>query len=359
MYRAKTVFVVGAGASAEVGLPIGTGLLTQICKLIDIKFEHFNNQTTGDQLVAKALEDVFDLRVSNKEYNEHLEVGWKLLKSAKQALSIDFLVDALEDPRAELIAKLGIARAIHIAEKESRNFKPIREHSNEFDLSNFDKTWYSAFTKSLCEGIRASEVDRIFDNVSIVCFNYDRCLENYLPASISNYYSIGLDQARRLVSQLKIHRPYGKVGKLEWEVGDIVPVPFGGGTAKDLVSSAKCIRTFTEKSLDPNIQLEIKKDVDAADRIVFLGFAFHRQNLEYLRANCKSDLQVLATVKGLSPSDQEIVAQEVVEILGVSDSSNVKVGLAEDFCSTFFSDYFRTLTGPKSKKNEFSYDGAI
>ncbi len=33
MFRAKTVFVIGAGASVEVGLPMGPELLKQIVKL--------------------------------------------------------------------------------------------------------------------------------------------------------------------------------------------------------------------------------------------------------------------------------------------------------------------------------------
>lgn len=54
MFRAKTVLVIGAGASVEVGLPMGPELLKQIVKLTHITFEHYT-QKGGDAAILTAL----------------------------------------------------------------------------------------------------------------------------------------------------------------------------------------------------------------------------------------------------------------------------------------------------------------
>jgi len=117
MFRSKTVFVVGAGASSEVGMPVGTDLLKQIVQLTDIKFDH-HRQQSGDPAIVSALKILLDEGREVTKLNDHLHAGWQLAKSAKQAISIDNVIDALEDPKVELMGKLGIIRAIWKAEPD-------------------------------------------------------------------------------------------------------------------------------------------------------------------------------------------------------------------------------------------------
>jgi len=42
MFKSKTLFVVGAGASQEAGLPTGTELKSIIAEKLDITFDHGN-----------------------------------------------------------------------------------------------------------------------------------------------------------------------------------------------------------------------------------------------------------------------------------------------------------------------------
>ena len=44
MFESKTVFVLGAGASHEVGLPVGSGLAEIISKKLDIRFTRSNRR---------------------------------------------------------------------------------------------------------------------------------------------------------------------------------------------------------------------------------------------------------------------------------------------------------------------------
>jgi hypothetical protein len=49
MFKNSTLFVVGAGASAEVNIPVGRGLAGDICVKMDIRFHHgFDPIGSGD-----------------------------------------------------------------------------------------------------------------------------------------------------------------------------------------------------------------------------------------------------------------------------------------------------------------------
>lgn len=156
MFRAKTLLVLGAGASFEVGLPVGATLLTQITDLLDFKFEFGSQLTSGDRPLLEALKAVLDEGRDVAKLNEHLMAGQQLRKSAQQALSIDNVIDALEDPKIELVGKLGILRAILKAEAESSFFRPAQEHGNDIDTQRFSTTWYGSLTKLLTENIKKS-----------------------------------------------------------------------------------------------------------------------------------------------------------------------------------------------------------
>jgi hypothetical protein len=55
MFKTKTLFIVGAGASREFGLPTGAELKAQIAHLLDIRYEHGFSQESGDRLITEAL----------------------------------------------------------------------------------------------------------------------------------------------------------------------------------------------------------------------------------------------------------------------------------------------------------------
>ena len=345
MFRARTVFVLGAGASAEVGMPMGDGLLKSIVDLLDVNFE-FHSQNRGDIMLVRALRNHLEVDGNVDETNFHLRAGWQIRESSQQALSIDNVIDALEDKRVELIGKLAIARAIIMAEGESSFFKEAPSFPEHLTLSKFDQTWYSSLSKILMENIRKSQVDGLFENLEIINFNYDRCLEHYLPFSISRYYGISLEEARSLMSGLTVHRPYGVVGKLPWQPGDLIKVPFGQASVETLVASAQQVRTFTEQVEEGTHLLAIRQALANAERIVFLGFAFHRQNVDLLGVRALQDgPEVLATAYQVSRADQAVIKEEVYRAFELDGPlPSEAVTLADLKCSDFCREYWRTLT---------------
>ena len=353
MFRAKTVLVIGAGASVEVGLPMGSELLKQIVQLTHITFDH-NRQTTGDRSILEALKLCLNEGNEVTRINEHLRAGWQLAESATQALSIDNVIDALEDPQIELVGKLGIVRAILKAEAASPAFKIIDNTPDAIDLSKFKDTWYSSLTKLLTENIRKSNIDIIFDNIEIVNFNYDRCLEHYLPISLASYYGLAPAAIREVMQGLTVHRPYGVAGRLPWQKGDAPSVRFGEGSPQQLADVAHQVRTFTERVQEGDELAAMRATMAGADRVVFLGFAFHRQNVELLAQKMQDHSELLATAYQISKSDKSVIEGELGKAFKHElVMSDMRVQLADMTCAQFFKDYWRTLTAEKGDHEPF------
>ena len=350
VFRAKTLIVIGAGASCEVGLPVGADLLKQIVQLTNIRFDH-SAQKSGDHAIAAALKILLDEGREVEEFNKHLHAGWQLGRSAKQAISIDNVIDALEDPRVELIGKMGIVSAILKAEAASATFRMTDEHPQTLELSNFDETWYSSLTKLLTENIRKSAVGELFCNLEIINFNYDRCLEHYLPFSLADYYGLTPDAIREVMQTLAVHRPYGIAGRLPWQAGHGPSVEFGDGNPRILAEVSQQIRTFTER-VEEGTELEaIRSSVSKADRIIFLGFAFHRQNIELLAKKVLGHTEIVATALGISKSDKSVIEDELEKAFAFDGILNDhRIVLTETTCDQFFRDYWRTLTAEKSDR---------
>jgi hypothetical protein len=347
MFRAKTLFIVGAGASFEVGLPIGSELLTSIVELVDIRLEQ-REQTRGSPAVLEALKARFFPAV-HETVDEHIRAGWQLAASAQQAISIDNLIDALEDPKIEVMGKLGIAQAILQAEGKSAAFRPTASRSNELDISTFSGTWYATLTKLLTEGVRRSEVDGIFSNLEIINFNYDRCLEQYLPYSLAQYYGLDVTRFRAILATLPIHRPYGSVGRLPWQAGVGPAVEFGCPEPQSVADVSRSLRTFTEQVSDEDALQAMRAAVSGADRIVFLGFGFHRQNLELISSSIRSHSEILGTAMGVSRSDLSVIDDEIwrgFELRG--PRAPYRVELEDATCDRFLREHWRTLTAEPS-----------
>lgn len=346
MFEAKTVLVLGAGASAEVGLPVGDALLKDICKLIDIKFD-FGSQKSGDHLITSALKLVLKEGREANKLNEHLHAAWQVIRSAQQGISIDHIVDALEDERVERVAKLGIVRAIQLAEENSQFFMRPSDHRHELNLLQYRSTWYDALTKAICEKRKKSDLHSVFENISIVSFNYDRCIERYLPVSIANYYGVSTSEIHQLMPQLEIVRPYGIAGHLDWmRRTDEIHGHELGLEASRLANASEMIRTFTQGVADEAISKRIQTCISDAERVIFLGFAFHPQNMSILEARVDQNTEVLATAHSASDNDRKVIQDSILKTFGYRGDRPSSIIIAAETCSGLFRSYWRTITAP-------------
>ena len=113
MFYSKTLFVVGAGASKEAGLPTGNELTATIAKKVDIKFRDFNDQFSGDFEIAAALRShASDVDGPPGDINPYLPACWHIRDAMPQAISIDSFIDHQGDDKIEVCGKLAIVRSI-------------------------------------------------------------------------------------------------------------------------------------------------------------------------------------------------------------------------------------------------------
>jgi hypothetical protein len=212
-----------------------------------------------------------------------------------------------------------------------------RERFKGDELSD---TWFVKFMYMLGRGIPKENVRQIFDNVSFIVFNYDRCIEYFLFHALQRLYSIGENEAAAILDDLSIIHPYGSIGSLR-------EVPFGA-TRANYVALAKGIRTYTEQVGE--IAGEIAVEVARANCIVFLGFAYHSQNLQIIHPEPLIPIiPVYGTAYKMSESDVHVVSRRLVDFFlpNVSvQNRRSQISLENKLtCSDLFDNYARSLTG--------------
>lgn len=150
-----------------------------------------------------------------------------------------------------------------------------------------------------------------------------------------------------------------KAGSLPWE-GDDRHVVFGDCDTRALEIASERILTFTEQVSDAVLLRNIKRSVVRAERIVFLGFGFHRQNLEILECDCRPDVEILATSLGISKTDCGSIEQELETRFGLSDNEvliNHKYSrLFPLECAPFIREVWRTLTAEPAADPRTNFD---
>lgn len=328
MFQQRTLFVVGAGASYEAGLPLGVDLKAEIAKKVNIICKNGNEQSSGDYAITKALrEHVRNIEQGHGDIKPYLRAGRHVAAAMPMALSIDNFLDAHQDNEyIQICGKLGITRCILQAERQSKLYfnASVNNELNFLDLSD---TWYHRFLQFLTEDVSLCDVAQIFWNVSFIIFNYDRCIEHFLFNALKRYYLISDEESAVLMNELQILHPYGVVGRLPWQARGQSEIAFGGSNDENsLLALAGQLKTFTEQTHDNLALFDLRGTVAAAETIVFLGFAYHKQNMRLIKLDSMSTVKrIFGTAKGISGSDCENVINRARELVGDNLSSHPKI----------------------------------
>lgn len=268
------------------------------------------------------------------------------------APSIDNFLDAHKrDERLLFCGKLGIVSSILEAERKSKLFAEEFSPAGD-DLGRLNGTWYTAFMKMLVERIDLDGIESVFDNVSFITFNYDRCIQKFLHVALQKYYGIDSGRAAGLISKLEIIHPYGSIGRLPFEGGPSA-VSYGATLDEDsLIEAAGRIRTFTEQIEDLHFLDAIHQSVSGAETLVFLGFGFHPQNMELLSCGAINNARrTFATSYCCSKGDIEVFIRQIRAMLednfmvgkdfdGYSVDVRVPAGLS---CAELLSEFSRSI----------------
>lgn len=338
----KTIFVIGAGASYEAGLPTGNELKTSISSLLDIYFERDGSLVRGDHKIVEALRRHAKNNGGDDNITNYQKEAWHIVRALPQVNSIDNLLDTQRDNEIiALCGKLGIVRSILKAEGHSTLSR--LDNREEFNFNTLEDTWYIPFFKLLTANCSKKDLKKRLSSVEFIIFNYDRCFEHYMFHALKNCYRLSQDETIDLLSYINVYHPYGSVGDLPW-TNNVSGVEFGyepiGG---ELLEIADKIKTFTEGT-DPKSSeiLKIRTSLGAAKKLVFLGFAFHKLNMELLtpifgpnmfQAHC------FATANGISGSDKKIIQNEIRTMY----KGNIDINMTHLECRFFFDEYWRGL----------------
>ena len=177
MIKRNTVLILGAGASIPYGYPSGRELKNKISKSLDDSswMEVFNRRGVS-RLVGQFKDQItYSGRTS---------------------------VDAFLEYRKEFleIGKMAIALALI----------PFEDEKRLFDHNRTVRNWYEYLFNKMSEGVAFSELPS--NCISIITFNYDRSLEQYLFTSIGNSYGESPEHCKSVMKQFPIIHLHGSLG---------------------------------------------------------------------------------------------------------------------------------------------------
>ena len=347
----KLVLVVGAGASHEVGLPLGGELKKKIAASLDLQYDFGQlKRGSGSPLINGAYQHIVQ-KANNGlmgDISPYVYAGWAVRDGMHQAMSIDNYLDAHKDNQLMIdCAKLAIAQIILESERNSRLFLNPIEQRNKLNFQELESTWYGHFFKVLVEGCQVDKMAERLSSVAIVTFNYDRCIEQFLHEALMNYYHIDSQSVSELMAGLKVFHPYGYLGELRWPA-TFPSVSFGEDIhPHQLIAVASKIKTFTEGTDEGASEIVgIRECIDSAEKIAFLGFAYGRQNLDLLY-NAKglervSLARVYGTAYNISAINTKLICDDLLR-LGryYKDNLYIDNGLTS---TKLLEDYSRALT---------------
>lgn len=342
MSDSKTVFILGAGASFEFGLPVGETLKDQISKLLRFSFD-FGNLKSGDLLTSSAIQ-LAAMQAGTRDANPWYNAGKSIAEAMPLSLSIDnYLHIHKGKEHIELCGKLAIVRSILSAESQSK-LKVNENQKLRFD--NCADTWAIRLVRLIAEQCSLQELQPRLANLTFIVFNYDRCLEHFLMHAFAITYGITLRDSAEIVNKMKIYHPYGIVGNLPWmNKQSTGKIDFGDKPeAGHLLQLSTGIKTFTEGTDDEDSDiLAIRGCVADAERFVFLGYAYHPLNMKLLLGDLpKSERtrRVFGTAFQMSRHDSDHIRESLDATLN-APSAIIRNDVT---CFSMFHEHSRALS---------------
>jgi hypothetical protein len=347
----RTVFVIGAGANVEIGMPSGNELKTKISKMLDFRPKTINRME-GDRIINSTLKKYFlgtDSIIDSTEVRDIEKIAYSISHAMPLAISIDNYLDAHKDnSKITFCGKLAIVRAILDAEAGCSLLSIYSADLAKMRGDENINSWYPLLFQKITEGCTIDNLPERFDNISFIIFNYDRCFEFFMHTALMNFYHITNDEADEFVRNLHINHPYGIVGNVWDEDGSLA---FGKTpNYEQLIDLVKNIKTFTEsKEREANMKNSVQYLVERADRIIFLGFAYHEQNINLLFKNQGVQIDAVplseSTVcygTGYQISEDDLPK---VQSLLMQASKRIKECFISDItCTQFFRDFWYRLS---------------
>lgn len=286
MFREKTAFVIGAGAGVDISMPTGKALIEEIEKRLTFGRAEGTRRGLNGERLNEAIRRASAMR--KIDTNQLFGAAASIAQGAHHMGSIDTYIHAHgHNEHIKLVGKMAIVDVILDYERKCDVFIDWTRHPFNFkDEARVRKSWLSIFMNILVQGVTLQgTLGTIFDNIAIINFNYDRCVEQYLWKSLQRSFGVPEEKASELMSKLLIHHPYGVIADSKWK--DAAKGLHLGGDPHgeysiDLDALSRGIKTFNEEVSGGEELENVRRFLEEARHIVFLGFHFHRQNVELI-----------------------------------------------------------------------------
>lgn len=281
MITKQTVFILGAGFSYELGMPLGGKLKVEI-------------RAEALRMAGGAARRESDVTLDGA-FGERGEARKNALRTIAAALdyhsSIDGLVEHFaSSPDIALAARHLIADRILFHESKlewsrsatgelGKTLRPMPQ------LHLVNHAGMKALFDLIVAGTSREDVEAAFEKVGFVNFNYDRTLEVYFYLALIERSDMDPARAARIVRSAKIWRPYGSVGRVNLQDREGAEpdgwTNFGARSIPAIGAAARSIRTYSEADVGQDLAAANLFMSEAAT-IAFLGCAYHSQNLALL-----------------------------------------------------------------------------
>lgn len=293
----KTVVVVGAGASTEFSysdaqsMPVGEQLAVSIREVIAAEIRNYRSE--GDCPLIDVL--------SHEGFGgEHLSAMHRIRDGIVGTESIDQFIDEYGDvTKLPEVARVAIAYCLLSAESGTSMGPPrLDPRDASRTMADLRSSWLGYMLRFHRSNVkRRRDLLSELDDIEFITFNYDRTIEQYLWLHLTRTIGINANEARSCIERIKIVHVYGQMGQLP-ELGG--KIPFGDFSPWSVLSASKEIRTFSE-SVDSARARLIADAMASADRHIYLGMAFHPQNMQILfpEGRPREGARGFATVLGL------------------------------------------------------------
>jgi len=287
----KTVLVLGAGASAPYGFPTGKELVKRILEFVTPPQSLTWCAAFHEWVQAHAAADA---------------AAWAGIAKEMKSLSRALLecrprsIDEFLERRQDVAAAGRLAISVLLLSAEAGSEQPLRSDETKGH-------WYDDLKSQLVNP--SEQLGR--DQLRIITFNYERSLEHYLYRSLKPYYNGGItdEDYGNALRQIRFLHIYGSLGPLSWQSGaGVVPYAARGyGHILNAVRGIKVLHEGVEDDVQQNFQTA-QDWLQWADRILFFGFGFHRDNVERLGLNDCSRIDhkdIRATCLGLDLTSRD------------------------------------------------------
>ena len=285
MIETPITLILGAGASAPYGYPVGRGLKK---KIISSLHEMIKNDNGWVKEFGCPKDLIFDF-------------AYKFQIS--KAPSIDsFLERNKENVNFTKIGKIAILDIISQSESESRLFKEEEDY-DIMEIYEIDD-WYTY----LVEKLYGPNIDEIFENIRVISYNYDRSLEAFLINPLEGYDRISsFKDAVSIMKKFQIVHMYGRLDNLPWEGNWRMGREYGDKIETDTLFDLSEEIKLIHETKELNTIDKANNFIDESKKVYFLGLDLHnnRSNIEdLLDTSLLEDKRILATAYGLE--DEEI-----------------------------------------------------